>query len=367
MDKKDIPKLRDEIAALDRALMELLERRFTLAERVGRLKAEKGHPVVVREVEQRVLGRSREAAGTCGVSPDVMESIFKAVIHGSVERQHRVGVEMRAGRCARVLVLGAAGAMGGWLSRFLQSIGHRTEGVDTAWAGLPPAEGRYATIADVPAPESFEAIFVSVPLEDTPAVLNDLAARKLGAPVFEITSIKSHIRDSLAVLRSGGCAAVSLHPMFGPDKNPYGPLTVVHAAGSDEKGEREITLDLLGHPYLDLISIPFERHDRIMGWLLGLAHLTGMLFANALTHSGLDPAELGRVASTTFERQVDTAQSVLGEDAELYFSIQRLNPFQSEVYAALGRAMKELTGAIEEGDLEAFEEILARAARALPV
>jgi prephenate dehydrogenase len=265
-----------------------------------------------------------------------------------------------------VLVLGAAGAMGVWLTRFLQSIGHRTEGVDTAWAGLPSAPGRYAALDDAPGLESFEAVFVSVPLEDTPAVLNDLAARELETTVFEITSIKSHVRDALALLRSRGCLAVSLHPMFGPGKNPYGPLTVVHAAGNDEKSEREATLDLLGHPYLDLVSIPFERHDRIMGWLLGLAHLTGMLFANALTHSGLDPAELGRVASTTFERQVDTAQSVLGEDPELYFSIQRLNPFQSEVYAALGRAMKELTGAIEGGDLEAFEEILARAARALP-
>ena len=76
--------LREEIAELDRALLELLERRFELAADVGRIKAEQGRPIVVVEVEQRVLGRAREAAELCGASPEVMEAIFAAIIRGSV-------------------------------------------------------------------------------------------------------------------------------------------------------------------------------------------------------------------------------------------------------------------------------------------
>ena len=346
--------------------MDLLKRRFRLAATVGRLKAERGQPVAVPEVEQRVLLRAREAAELCGTSPEVMESIFAAIIRGSVERQHRVGVELRARGGAHVLVLGAAGAMGGWLRRFLEGIGHSVEGVDVAWAGSPPAKGRYASLEDVRDIGAFDAVFVSVPLETTGEVLTALAADAPSAPVFEIASIKSHLKEPLEALRRAGTPAISLHPMFGPGKSPYEPLTVVHAVAEDEAAERAIVLELLAHPYLDLVSLPFAHHDRVMGWLLGLAHLTGLLFADALSRSGLDPVEFERAASTTFSRQVATARSVLEEDPELYFTIQRLNPYRGEVYAALTAALGELTGAVERDDPETFAGVVAHAATVLP-
>jgi len=363
---EDIPKLRDEIAMIDQAMVELLERRFKLAETVGRIKAKLGRPVVVREVEKNVIARARNAAELCGVSPEMMEAIFMSIIHGSVERQHRVGVSMGISKSARILIVGAAGAMGGWLRRFFENIGHTSEGVDSAWEGLPPHEERFSRLDDVPDLAAFDAVFISVPLDKTAEALEEMVARGLKAPLFEIASIKNHLEKPLDELRRKGTPTISLHPMFGPDKNPYGPLTIVHAAFGNEKGERQQVLDLLAHPYLDLVSLPFERHDRTMGWLLGLAHLTGMLFAEALSHSGLDPRELGRAASTTFSRQVATAHSVLSEDPALYFSIQRLNPFRGEIYAALNAALGELTGAVERDDAEQFASFLSRAADALP-
>lgn len=362
----EMSKLRDDIARIDQAMVELLERRFRLAETVGRIKAEVGKPVVVREVEERVLSRARNAAELCGVSPEMMEGIFTSIIHGSVERQHRVGIKMGKGKSSHVLIVGAAGAMGGWLRKFLENIGHTSEGVDTAWEGLPPHKGRFARLDDVPDLDAYDAVFISVPLDGTDIILKDLLGRDLKKPLFEIASIKNHLTDPLEALRREGTPTISLHPMFGPNKNPYLPLTMVHAVATDEETEREQILDLLAHPYLDLVSLPFERHDRTMGWLLGLAHLTGMLFAKALSHSGVDPNDLGRAASTTFSRQVATAHSVLSEDPALYFSIQRLNPYRGEVYEALNAALGELTGAVEQEDAEQFAGLLRRAGDALP-
>ncbi|RMF81450.1 MAG: prephenate dehydrogenase/arogenate dehydrogenase family protein, partial [Nitrospirae bacterium] len=213
---------------------------------------------------------------------------------------------------------------------------------------------------------AYDVVLLAAPLAAMPEVLAEVAARRPRGRVVEIASIKSHLRPALERLREAGTPAISLHPMFGPGKNPYEPLTVVHAVLGDEAEERELVTRLLAHPYLDLVSLPFERHDRLMGWLLGLAHLTGMLFADALARSGLHPAELARVASTTFKRQAATAASVLGEDPDLYFAIQRLNPHRGEVYAAITAAVGELTGAVERDDREAFREALGRAAGALP-
>ncbi len=365
--KEELDALRENIAALDRALLELLERRFSLAAEVGRIKAEESRPIVVCEVEQDVLGRAREAAELCGVSAEVMESIFAAIIRGAVERQHRVGVARGARGGARVLVIGAAGAMGGWFRRFLESIGHAVQGVDTAWTGLPRIEGRYTRLEEIPDRDAYEAVFVSVPLEETGSVLENMASDPpFKAPIFEIASIKSHLQKPLEMLRDAGGRTISLHPMFGPGKNLYEPITMVHAVTGDEAEERSVVLKLLAHPYLDLVSLPFDRHDHLMGWLLGLAHLTGMIFADALSRSGLDPKELDRVASTTFKRQVSTACSVLEEDPALYFAIQRLNPFRDEVYEALEASLAHLTGAVHRNDPDSFAAALAKAAGALP-
>ncbi|MFH1999940.1 MAG: prephenate dehydrogenase/arogenate dehydrogenase family protein [Planctomycetota bacterium] len=362
--ERNIDKLRHEIKDLDRELLDLIRRRFKLAEQVGLIKAKQGRPVVVQEVEQRVLDRAREAAQGCGVSPEVMEAIFAAIIQGSVERQHRVGVAHGARGGSRMLVIGAAGAMGQWIRRFLVSIGHTTEGVDPAWIHAPE-KGEFSSLSRITDMAAFDAVFVSVRLDATTGVLDELAEYKLSVPVFEIASIKDHLRASIEALSRTGTPVLSIHPMFGPRKNPFESLTVVHAVREDEEKERALILQSLAHPYMDLISMPFERHDRLMGWLLGLAHLNGILFAETLSRSGMDPVEFERAASTTFRRQVVTARSVLEEDPGLYFAIQRLNPYRGEVYAALAESLHEVTGTVERNDCEAFIRALTRASAAV--
>lgn len=363
---ENLSRLREQIEDLDRALLSLLERRFDLAAEVGRIKAAQNQPIVVREVEANVLRRARDAADLCGTSPEVLEAIFAAIIRASVERQHRIGVEERARGGARILVLGAAGAMGGWLRQFLGSLGHATVGVDPSWTALPASPDTFAELDQVGDLGAFDATFVSTPLQSTPDVLLDLARRGTGGLVIEIASIKSHLVEAIELLSESGSTIIALHPMFGPSKNPYEPLTMVHAVRGSEEREREALLELLAHPYLDLVSVPFDQHDRLMGWLLGLAHLGGMLFGGALSRAGIDPAALGRVASTTFARQVDTAKSVLDESPELYYAIQRLNPFRGEVYAALTGTLGEIASAVERGDSEQFAEFMVRAAASLP-
>jgi len=358
--------LRRDIADVDRELLALLGRRFALAAEVGRYKAERGHPIIVREVEDEVLSRARDAAGACGTTPEVMEGIYRAIVRGAVDRQLRLRVERNAEAATRVLILGAAGGMGSWLRRFLESVGHRVEGVDVAWAGTESAAGGWAALDEVPELRTVGGIFVSVPLETTGNLLQSLAAQQLTMPVVEIASIKSHLQDPILNLRRAGTPTLSLHPMFGPSKPLCEPMTIVHAVWEDEEIERRRIEELMDHPYVELVSLPVEHHDRLMGWLLGLAHLTGLLFAGALCRSKLDPEELAKAASTTFARQVATAESILGEDPALYFAIQRLNPYRGAIYAALTSALGELTGAVEQDDRAAFAAAMSRAAEALP-
>ena len=356
-----LDELRNSIAEVDRSLLELLHRRMDRAEEVGRVKIDSGRPILVPEVHDRVLNRARRHAESCGVSEAVMEQIFGAVMRGSVERQHRIGVSLKAIGTQRLLILGGAGNMGGWWQAFAQRLGHQVDVVDPAMGSLPAMPGRFASIADIDDLDAYQAIVVSVPLGRMPAVLGEIVEAKPAGLVIEIASIKDHLRPQMDRADELGVRLASLHPMFGPGKSIYQTLTFVLACRQDPAEEKQAIEEWLRHPYTHLVPVPFDHHDRLMGWLLGLAHLSGMLFGCALSHAGLSPEELEACASTTYNRQASTARSVLLEDPDLYYDIQRLNPHRADVYKSIRAALDELVDAVQEDDREEFRAVISEA------
>lgn len=407
MPPDDLDTLRAEIAATDRELVRLLARRMELSGRIGAIKAERGLGVSVQAIEEQVLARARDAAAACGVSAAAMEAIFRAIVQASVERQHKTGIERLQRGGGRVLLVGAAGKLGRWFAALFEHAGHDVVGVDPVFASRTEARGgagaecdaylglettgrtqreafrgseetgelaregaaaraALARLADVPDLDAFDWILVATPLVATTAVLDELVLRApRRATIVEVSSIKAALEPALERARRAGVSVLCLHPMFGPGKSAWGPLTFALAVRADEPREVELVRALLAHPYARVVAMPFAEHDRRMGWLLGLAHLSGMLFASALARSGLDAAELESTASTTYARQKATALSILGEDPALYLDIQRLNPHREAVYAAVADALAELAQLVRAGDREAFARCLARARAAI--
>lgn len=354
-----LAELRESIAEVDRSLLELLRRRMDLAAEVGRVKLGAGKPILVPEVHNRVLTRARQHADSCEVSPEVKESIFQAVMRGSIERQHRVGVNLRAEGGSRLLILGGAGDMGNWSRSFAQLLGHPVDIVDPVMKPLPAVEGRYGSLDEVEDLDRCQAIVVSVPLGRTAEVLDQLTELEPRRLVIEIASIKHELMPALERGRAAGLKISSLHPMFGPRKSPYEELTFVLAYREDPHQEQEWIEEWIRHPYTHLVPVPFDHHDRLMGWLLGFAHLSGMLFGCALTRSGLGAEELAACTSTSFTRQSGAALHVLLEDPDLYYDIQRLNPHRGDVYQAAQEALEHLVTSVQDGDREGFRGVLA--------
>lgn len=357
--------LRDSIAEVDRALLELLRRRMELAAQVGRIKADSAMPVVVRDLEDRVLTRARQYAEACGVSEEVMESVFQAIIRGSVERQYRVGISMRRQRGERMLIVGGAGGMGSWFRGFFELAGHEVDILDPALASVPDAPGRHRRLEEMDDLDRYAAILVSVPLGRTPIVLEQIVERNPRGAIIEVASIKSHLVPVLERARERGVRVHALHPMFGPGKSFYESLTFVLAAQGDLVEERKQMEALIRHPYTRLVVVTFPHHDRLMGWLLGLAHLSNILFGAALTRCGIDPAELHACASATFSRHTSNALLVLNANPDLYLDIQHLNPHRHEVYAATREALDHIEALVTEREREGFRQTLAAARRAL--
>lgn len=79
--------LRAEIDQLDHLLIELLDKRFRTAEKIGRLKIEKNVPVVQNQRFQLILDRLTETGRTLNISEKFMTTYLNAVHQESIRRQ----------------------------------------------------------------------------------------------------------------------------------------------------------------------------------------------------------------------------------------------------------------------------------------
>lgn len=357
--------LRAEVARTDEALLELLRRRLELSARIGRTKAEQGIPLVAREVERRVLARAREEASSCDVPPALLEGIFRAILDASLERQQREARAL-APVPGRALVVGGAGGMGRWLGALLERRGFDVQRADPAFAGSTRA-GEFARLDELPTLEHYDALLLAVPLGATARVLLELAARRPRGVLIEVASIKSPLRASLEQAEAAGVEVLSLHPMFGPSKGLCDAQTFVLALrpGRTAQQQEQRAQEFLGQPNARFVAVPFEVHDELMAWLLGLGHLAGLLFASSLARAGLSAEQLAACASTTYSRQASGARSILAEDPELYLDIQHLNPHRERVYGAVQEALAELHAISRGRDLPAFRALVRRARLAL--
>ena len=69
---------------------------------------------------------------------------------------------------------------------------------------------------------------------------------------------------------------------------------------------------------------------------------------------------LVKLASSTFDSQLDVATRVAQESPELYYEIQSLNDYGAESLEALSKAVERLRTAVISQDFAAFESLMRR-------
>lgn len=353
---RPLDELRTELESVDRQLIELIKRRQDLSSSIGAQKRSRG--IATRDFNQErvVIERARRVADELGVSPDVAESLVLMLIRSSLTVQEREGVaESGRGAGKRVLVIGGAGKMGRWFSRFLASQGYAVEIADPSG----PA-GEYPYHADWrAAPDDYDMTVVAAPLRTSAEILTELAQHKRTGLVFDIGSLKSPLRTGLTALRDAGCKVTSVHPMFGPDTELLSGQHVVFV----DVGHAEATAaarELFASTMAIATEMDLESHDRLIAYVLGLSHALNISFFTALADSGEAAPQLARVSSTTFEAQLGVASRVAGENPHLYFEIQSLNDYGTESLSALLLAVERLRSVVRAGDEDGFAALMNR-------
>jgi chorismate mutase/prephenate dehydrogenase len=353
---ESLDSLRQELAAVDRQLVELVGRRLELASAVGAHK--RGHGVSTRDYRQErdVVERARAAAATCGVPPHVAEQLVLLLIRSSLTVQEREGVAATGvGNGRRVCVIGGAGKMGRWFARFLSSQGFAVEIADPVGA----VEG-YPHHADWRAVElDHDIVVVAAPLRISAEILAELARRPPRGLVFDIGSLKSPLRAGLLALRAAGARVTSVHPMFGPDTELLSGRHVLFVDLGVPEATREAR-ELFAPTMAVTSEMDLESHDRLIAYVLGLSHALNIAFFTALAESGEAAPQLARLSSTTFDNQLAVASRVASDNPHLYFEIQHLNDYGTEALAALLYSIERVRSVVRAGDEPGFVALMER-------
>jgi chorismate mutase/prephenate dehydrogenase len=346
--------LRARLDLLDRRLLELVAERQSISTQVAEVKRATGQPTRDFRREREVLLKARRDAEALGVSPALGEALLGALIRGSLTTQERSRVAAQGrGSGRRALVIGGRGKMGRWFADFMAS-----QGFEVAIADPAGELVGYEWLPDWRQGElDQDIVVVATPLQIANQVLAEIAGRRPRGLVFDIGSLKTPLRAGLEALRTAGCRATSIHPMFGPDTELLSGRHVIFVDLGDATALVEARA-LFGSTMAELVTMSLDEHDRLIAYVLGLSHALNIAFFTALADSGEAAPRLARMSSTTFDAQLDLATRVAGESPELYFEIQSLNSYGEEALQALQAAVARLCSAVHERDAAAFKAMM---------
>jgi chorismate mutase/prephenate dehydrogenase len=221
---RPLPYLRALIDSLDHELLQLLVQRVSLVREVAQYKRE--HSVAIRDAQrERFIIDDRQAyAQALGLSPALVEGLFRMLMWDSRDRQAALRAELPLDHEPKAIgIIGGSGGMGRCMARLFSDLGHHVMLADLDTETTPEETAR---IADV--------VVISVPIDVTLDVIRQLGPLvRPDALLLDITSIKQAPLE--AMLESTQASVVGTHPMFGPSVHSLQGQRIVLCPGRGEE------------------------------------------------------------------------------------------------------------------------------------
>lgn len=214
----ELSALRDQIDAVDKALLDLLANRMALVEEVGAVKSRYGLPIYVPEREAAMLASRRKEAEMLGVPPDLIEDVLRRVMRESYTSENDKGYKTLCPELRPVVIVGGNGQMGRLFEKMLTLSGYQVKILDKEdWVN---AESLLANAG---------MVIVSVPIHLTEKVISELPPLARDCILVDLASVKQKPLQAMLAAHSG--PVLGLHPMFGPDSGSLAKQLVVWCEG----------------------------------------------------------------------------------------------------------------------------------------
>ena len=247
--------------------------------------------------------------------------------------------------------------MGQWFSRFFRDLGFDVTICDINEKAKDIASElgvKNETDLNLAVPER-DIIFISVPIDSVDEVIKKVAPQmKSGSLIIEIASVKKDILEGVDELTTNEIELIGIHPMFGPTtpeiKNQLVILTPV-TSGTWLSKVKKMFED--SGAKIEVLSA--ERHDEIMAVVQGLTHFTYIAIGSTIKALDFDISQSRKYMSPIYEIMMDFVGRILGQDANLYATIQT-NPNIEIVRDTFISQCEYLSDLLKEKNIEKFVE-----------
>jgi len=349
----DIEKLRKEVRKVDQEIIKLIGKRLSITKKIGGKKKKKGIPLKDWKVEKEVIRNAVDVASEEGLSDKLIKTIMRNIITESKRQQEILHYSSYSGDKEDILIIGGLGEMGLWFANFFANQGHNVFIHD-----VKGKSKHFKSFTDLEkAVKEASCILLAIPFEIMPETIAKIIELEFKGMVFDIASLKDYSKDSIEKALKSGISYTSIHPMFGPKVNTLSDR-VICICDCKDKSANEKVKTFFKDTSATLVEIPLEEHDKIISYVLALSHVINIIFMKTLMDGEYDYSDLKEIASTTFTSQMKTTKEVITENSDLYYAIQKFNPFKNDLYDRLEQAMKYVIESVLKGKKKDFIEIM---------
>jgi chorismate mutase/prephenate dehydrogenase len=346
-DQRSLPVLRALIDAVDHDILQLLSRRNGLVAEVAAYKRK--HSVAIRDArrEREIILDRRERSATLGLSPEVIESIFRLVLWASRDRQASLRAQVPMNIEPRtVAIIGGKGGMGRCMANLFADLGHAVMIADLD-TGLTPEEA--ARQADV--------VVISVPIDVTIDMI-----RRIGPLVrpesllMDVTSVKTAPMETM--MTNCRSSVTGTHPLFGPSVHSLQGQRVAFVPGRGDEWAQWLRT-MLEARGLTVVDTDAPTHDRVMSIVQVLTHFATEVMGSTMTALDVPLAETLRFTSPVYLMELFMTARHFAQSPDLYASIQMSNPETERITGQFLATAERLRGNVMARDHDAVRRTFA--------
>jgi len=345
--QEKLDELRQSIDSTDEELIRLLAKREALTAEVGDVKKALRQPLYVPERENKMIQSRKQKARELGVSEDFVEDILRRVIRNSYQTQTGQASQTSNAPQRPVMIVGGKGALGAKFAEFFQQTGYDTIIIDKGdvW---PNAE----TL------KSLQLVLISVPINNTEAVIKALPELSSDCVLADVTSTKSGPLSAMMSSHKG--PVVGLHPMFGPTIKTFAKQLIVVTPGR-APDKYEWLIDQLSNWGAHLYQTDADSHDEAMGWVQAFRHLSTFVYGLHMARENVDIDNLLNVSSPIYRMELMMVGRLFAQNPELYADIMLSHGERTESISRYLDLFSELLETLKKGNKQELIALYAEA------
>ncbi|MBN2062454.1 MAG: prephenate dehydrogenase/arogenate dehydrogenase family protein [Deltaproteobacteria bacterium] len=244
----------------------------------------------------------------------------------------------------KIGIVGGTGRMGRWFAQLLIKTGYEVllSGQDTSLTAVELAKQCDVVVISVPIGKTIDVIKEIAPLLPKNGVMMDLTSIKSG-PIS-------------AMLEFSSSEVVGIHPLFGPGDIGCEDLNIALCPGRGNRALEWIK-DLFIKEGYRVFCIDAKDHDKIMGLIQGVNHLSTIALAVCVQRSGFNIKDVIKLSTRTFIERLDRIRAVIEQPTELFESLLMNNPYSGDTVETYMESVRELIKVVKNNDHEEFHAL----------